>query len=79
MQVDICSKCHPFFTGEERFVDRQGRVEKFNQKIIAAKANKATQKTSKTAKTKADDAEAKSYRQILQEQKKAVKVAPQAA
>jgi len=32
MRVDICSKCHPFFTGEERFVDTEGRVERFNRK-----------------------------------------------
>lgn len=32
MRVDICSKCHPFYTGEERFVDTEGRVERFNRK-----------------------------------------------
>ena len=32
MHVDICSKCHPFYTGEERFVDTEGRVERFNRK-----------------------------------------------
>ncbi|OGV91838.1 50S ribosomal protein L31 [Microgenomates group bacterium RIFCSPLOWO2_01_FULL_46_13] len=30
--VDICSACHPFFTGEMRYVDVQGRVEKFQKK-----------------------------------------------
>ena len=35
MQVDICSKCHPFYTGEERFVDTEGRVERFNRKYTA--------------------------------------------
>ena len=29
LRVDICSKCHPFFTGEQRFVDILGRVDKF--------------------------------------------------
>jgi large subunit ribosomal protein L31 len=32
MRVDICSKCHPFFTGEERFLDTEGRVERFQRK-----------------------------------------------
>lgn len=32
IKVEICSKCHPFFTGEQRFVDTLGRVEKFKQK-----------------------------------------------
>ena len=32
IRVDICSKCHPFFTGKQRFVDSAGRVEKFMKK-----------------------------------------------
>jgi large subunit ribosomal protein L31 len=32
LRVDICSKCHPFFTGEERFVDTEGRVEQFRRR-----------------------------------------------
>lgn len=32
MHVDICSKCHPFFTGEERLLDTEGRVERFQRK-----------------------------------------------
>ena len=30
--VDICSKCHPFFTGKQRLVDSAGKVEKFQRK-----------------------------------------------
>ena len=32
LRVDICSNCHPFFTGKKRFLDTEGRVEKFNKK-----------------------------------------------
>lgn len=32
LRVEICSKCHPFFTGKQRIVDSGGRVEKFNKK-----------------------------------------------
>lgn len=32
LHVEICHKCHPFFTGEMKFVDTLGRVEKFQQK-----------------------------------------------
>jgi large subunit ribosomal protein L31 len=32
VRIDICSKCHPFFTGKERLVDSAGRVEKFMKK-----------------------------------------------
>ena len=33
MNVDICSKCHPFYTGKQKFVDAGGRVDKFNKRI----------------------------------------------
>ncbi|MDD4188882.1 MAG: 50S ribosomal protein L31 [Eubacteriales bacterium] len=32
LRVDICSSCHPFFTGKQKLVDTGGRVEKFNKK-----------------------------------------------
>ena len=32
IRLDICSKCHPFFTGKQKFVDTAGRVEKFRRK-----------------------------------------------
>lgn len=32
IKVDICSKCHPFFTGKQKFVDTAGRVEKYEKK-----------------------------------------------
>ena len=31
--VEICSKCHPFFTGKQKLVDTSGRVEKFNRRF----------------------------------------------
>jgi len=36
IKVDICSKCHPFFTGKQKFVDTAGRVEKFQRKYKKA-------------------------------------------
>lgn len=36
IHVEICSQCHPFFTGEMKFVDTQGRIEKFQAKQQAA-------------------------------------------
>ena len=32
IHVEICSKCHPFFTGKQKLVDTSGRVDKFNKK-----------------------------------------------
>ena len=33
LQVDICSNCHPFYTGKQKYVDSAGRVEKFQRKF----------------------------------------------
>ncbi len=33
IKVDICSKCHPFFTGKQKFVDSGGRVDKFKKRL----------------------------------------------
>ena len=39
IRVEICSSCHPFFTGKQKFIDTAGRVEKF-QKRYAKKNDK---------------------------------------
>jgi large subunit ribosomal protein L31 len=38
IRVDICSKCHPFFTGKQKIVDAEGRVEKFKKKYARLKS-----------------------------------------
>lgn len=35
ISVEICSKCHPFFTGKQKFVDTGGRVDRFNRRFGA--------------------------------------------
>ena len=37
IRLDICSKCHPFFTGKQKFVDAGGRVDKFKKRLEARK------------------------------------------
>ena len=37
IRVEICSQCHPFFTGKQKFIDSAGRVEKFKKKFGDAK------------------------------------------
>ena len=32
IRLDVCSECHPFFTGQQKFINRGGRVEKFKKK-----------------------------------------------
>jgi len=39
-QVDICSECHPFYTGKQKLVDTAGRVERFRKKYAKNKGNK---------------------------------------
>lgn len=33
IHVDVCSACHPFYTGQQRFIDTEGRVEKFQKRF----------------------------------------------
>jgi large subunit ribosomal protein L31 len=33
MEIEICSQCHPFYTGKEKIVDTMGKVEKFKQRL----------------------------------------------
>ena len=50
IKVDICSSCHPFFTGKQRFVDTAGRVEKFKNKFKEIKIDTKRPKKVKVAK-----------------------------
>jgi large subunit ribosomal protein L31 len=60
MNVDLCSACHPFFTGKQKLVDTAGRVEKFRRKygnVVPAIPTKAAKpakpaKATKSAKPK---------------------------
>ncbi len=37
IEVEICSACHPFYTGQEKVIDMAGRVDKFKKRMEAAK------------------------------------------
>jgi large subunit ribosomal protein L31 len=71
LQLDICSNCHPFFTGKQKLMDTQGRIDRFNKKyanapkasdkpkkVAAPKAEKKSDKPKKEKKPKADKAPA---------------------
>ncbi|PIR62045.1 MAG: 50S ribosomal protein L31 [Candidatus Pacebacteria bacterium CG_4_10_14_0_8_um_filter_43_12] len=76
MQIDICDKCHPFFTGEVKFVDRQGRVDRFLSKMKVAQAHqqKQTKQQSKLKKQSQDDqVDPKSYRELLRDQQSSLR------
>ncbi|MBM3801872.1 MAG: 50S ribosomal protein L31 [Acidimicrobiia bacterium] len=42
IRLEICSKCHPFFTGKQKLVDTAGRVERFNRKYGKGKETVAS-------------------------------------
>ena len=44
IKIGICAACHPFFTGEQKFVDTAGRVEKFTRRYGSTKAGRAEKK-----------------------------------
>lgn len=37
LQVEVCSKCHPFYTGKQKIIDTGGRVQKFNERYKRTK------------------------------------------
>ena len=45
IQVEICSKCHPFYTGKQKLIDAAGRVEKFKKKFNWDKRQASTAKS----------------------------------
>jgi large subunit ribosomal protein L31 len=47
LQVDVCSNCHPFYTGEQRIVDTEGRVDRF-MKRLETRATRAQEIAAKT-------------------------------
>ena len=46
IETEVCSKCHPFFTGKEKILDTMGRVQKYNERL-AKKATLAGKKKKK--------------------------------
>lgn len=47
IRVEICSKCHPFFTGKQKLIDTAGRIERFRKKYAGFNAKKIVQENSK--------------------------------
>lgn len=50
LKVDICSSCHPFYTGKLKYVDTAGRIEKFQNKFAAGEYASLQSKKKKKAK-----------------------------
>lgn len=57
LRIDVCSKCHPFFTGEAaRLIDIEGQVDRFYKKLSARQSYVETQKAKEESKTSPDRA-----------------------
>lgn len=64
IRVELCSKCHPFYTGEQRFVDSASRIQKFQDKQNIAKQY-LTKKVKKMDEQKQKDTAPKTLREML--------------
>ncbi len=63
--LNTCSKCHPFFTGEQKFVDTEGRVEKFQKKQQHAQESRQILVEKKKKKEERAKLREKSLREML--------------
>jgi len=56
IHVELCNKCHPFYTGQQKFVDSASRIDKFRKKIEAAKDKPQKTKSKVVEKDSSDNA-----------------------
>lgn len=68
IKVDICSKCHPLYTGKQKFVDTEGRIDKFKKKMVASEKKKA-KSTKKKGKSQTSNTSPKSLKEIFENAK----------
>ena len=69
IHVDVCSQCHPFYTGTQRFVDTAGRIEKFQKKMELAK-ERASKRKAKTQQKQRKSETRKTLKEMLAEAEK---------
>ena len=53
--VEVCSNCHPLYTGQQKFLDTAGRVDKFNQRVAQAQVKQAEAKARKAKKASSEE------------------------
>ncbi len=68
IRVEICAKCHPFYTGAQRFVDTVGKIERFQAKQKSAAVKQAVVKQKKEEKQK-EALRPKTLREMLMQNK----------
>lgn len=67
INVEVCSKCHPFYTGEQRFIDAKGTVDRFIKKQQIAQEYKAKNADKKDKKLEKGERQGKSLKELLGE------------
>lgn len=73
IKVDICSKCHPFFTGQQKFVDTLGQVDRFQKKTEESKKKaeiKQQVKEARAAKANTRSTDKPSLKDLLMQARK---------
>lgn len=73
IRVEICSNCHPFYTGSQKLVDTEGQVEKFSKKSAVSKAKKAEREKVlqvRAAKIQTERVEKPSLKELLMQARK---------
>jgi large subunit ribosomal protein L31 len=65
MHVEICSACHPFYTGKEKLVDTAGRVDRFKKKQDLQKKASATRKGKADKKKRAEQRKAEKEKEKI--------------
>lgn len=67
INLEICSNCHPFYTGKQKFVDTEGRIEKFEKKRKQSAAKKANLTPKKRKKGQPKDEQITAKQPTLKE------------
>ncbi len=64
IHIELCDKCHPFYTGEQRFVDTASRIQKFQKREEIAKLH-VNRRVTKAEEKKRNDQQPKTLREML--------------
>jgi len=75
LRIELCNECHPFYTGQQKYVDTGGRVQRFSDKYGSASATVAERETQRREARAAKAAEAEAKARSQREQKAAQKAA----
>jgi len=65
--IEVCHRCHPFYTGEQRYIDTKGKVDRFEKQRKAAASYTAQLKTKKEKVKEKIEKKIKSLKELLSE------------